>query len=234
LNLAQLSEFSLLLVPVGMAAGDLTAYEGSVISYAMMLSVLFATYGIKYNYQFAQLLGRIFSRLSATVAKDSTREPRLENIASPSDRPAKIAILGYHTNTEALIRKIKAERPEWLKDILVIDYNLENHPQIEAYGVKVAYGDIGNFETLRHYGIDRIPIVLSTISDTFLRGTSNQELMGEVKKVNPEVLFITTALRAEKSDEFMRQGAFACVCPPTDAAPSYMRHIERAKNKIVR
>jgi Kef-type K+ transport system membrane component KefB len=228
LNLAQLSEFSLLLVPIGISSGALTVREGSVISYAMMLSVLFATYGIKYNYQFAQIAERLLRRWKTTATRGPEHMPELSSAAPHGAHSAEIVMLGYHSNAEALIRRIKTDRPQWLEKILVIDYNLKNHEKIKMHGVAVAYGDISNPETLRHYGIDKAAVVISTISDTFLRGINNKTLIVTIKSLNPKVLFIATTLEVEKIDEFVCAGAFACVCPPADAAPIFIRHIEEA------
>jgi Kef-type K+ transport system membrane component KefB len=229
LNLAQLSEFSLLLVPIGTSTGALTVRDGSIISYAMMLSVLFTTYGIKYNYRFAQFVERLF-RMQDRFRRRSSAEVSDATSAVDHHR-AEIIMLGYHTNAEALIRRIKSDRPEWLSKILVIDFNLKNHEKIRAHGVAVAYGDISNPETLRHYGIEKASVVLSTTSDTFLRGITNKALVDTIHGLNPKALYIATTLDVEKVDEIIERGAFACVCPPDDASPEYIRHIQAALGK---
>lgn len=230
LNLAQLSEFSLLLVPIGTSTGALTVKEGSIISYAMMLSVLFTTYGIKYNYRFAQFVERlIFHRQEQRSCRPTAA---VSDEASAVDHPAaEIIMLGYHTNAEALMRRIKSDRPEWLSKILVIDFNLKNHEKIRAHGVSVAYGDISNPETLRHYGIEKASIVLSTTSDTFLRGITNTALIDTIHGLNPKALYIATTLDVDKINDFLEHGAFACVCPADNASPVYIQHIQAALAK---
>jgi hypothetical protein len=227
INLAQLSEFSLLLVPVGIANGALTVEEGSVISYGMMLSVLLSTYGIKYNYPIALRVSRVL-HLKAEPITASIPVPALDVDESGHMASPDIVLLGYYTNAEELIRHIKRHKPELIPKILVVDYNLKNHAKIQAHGLRVAYGDISNLDTLRRLGVNRASIVLSTIDDTFLHGTSNAALLHQVKITNSKAQFIATAVDAQEAAELVLLGAVACVCPPKDAASAYLQCIETA------
>lgn len=105
--------------------------------------------------------------------------------------------------------------------LLVIDINLKNHPVIKWMGIEVAYGDISNPETLRHHGIDQAEVVLSTVADTYLRGTSNLRLLQMVLSPNPRVRFIGTASNAEETQALLLKGAFGAVCAAESAAPEY-------------
>ena len=139
-----------------------------------------------------------------------------------------VVLLGYFVNAEGLVNALKKENPELIKKILVIDFNLKNHPKIKAHGLNVVYGDIGNPETLRHFGIDNAKVVISTISDLFLRGTSNEDLLDFVKSMNPQIRFISTAETEEKKVSLRKRGSYAVVSPPDMTAPEYIRMITEA------
>ncbi len=230
INLSQLSEFTLLIVPIGYASGALSIEETSTISYALMLSVLLSSYSIKNNYRLAAYIA---SRLG--LKGRTTREKRsvagVEGDQKGYEHGAEIIMLGYFLNTEALIRRLKAETPDLLSKILVIDYNLQNHPQIAAHGVRIAYGDISNPDTLRHFGIEKAKVAISTISDTFLRGTSNEKLLKWLKLINPNIVFIGTSDKNELAEDMVKHGAFACVCPPEEAAPKFIEYTRKALEK---
>jgi len=220
INLGQLSEFALLLTPIGRSKGALTTDEAATISYAMMLSVLLASYAIKSNYRVAAGFARLLRRSAPTAA------PRA---ASTEDgRGAEIVMLGFFLNAEAFVERLKQEQPELLPKILVIDFNLKNHPRIAALGLRVAYGDISNPDTLRHFGADKARVVISTISDTFLRNTCNEKLLDELRLLNPEVAFIGTANSAGSATQMVERGAFACIAPPEQAAPRYAEAVIKA------
>ena len=221
INLAQLSEFSLLLVSVGMAQGALGAEDASVISYALMLSVILSTYAIPANYRIAAALARMLGRAGA---KDDT--PAAERAAGNGGAP--IVFLGYYFNAEAIARTLAREAPELLPRFLVIDFNLRNHARIRAHGMRVAYGDVAYPDTLRRNGVAEARVVVSTISDAFLRGIDNAALLAEVRAINREALFVATAPTDEQARALVSSGAFACVSPPAEAAAVYVRAIRDA------
>jgi len=221
LNVSQLSEFSLLLVPVGLAQGVLDAHDAAIVAYALMLSVGLSSYIVRFNHVIAAALERRF------------RVRRLDDTRSAPQNAAhhpegEIVLLGYFQNAEALARELLRSAPELLGKILVVDFNLKNHPNVRAHGMHVAYGDISNPEILRHHGIDRAKVVVSTIDDAFLRGTSNATLVDAVRAINPRARIIVTAPGADAAQELLGRGAFACVAPPSEAAAAYASAIREA------
>ena len=214
INLAQISEFSLLLVPVGIASGALDVSDSAIVSYALMLSVVLSTYAVPVNYRLAARLAKpwlLFSPASAVAHDGSAHAARCD-----------IVFLGYFVNTEALARRLARSAPELLPRILVIDYNLRNHGRIRAHGMRVAYGDVANPESLRHHGVGEASVVVSTISDAFLRGITNGALLDQVRAINRDAKFVATASSDEEAAELSARGAFACVVPPSEAADTYV------------
>ncbi len=225
INLSQLSEFSLLLLPVGIAYGAITQEEASVISYALMLSLVLTPFAIRFNYALARKLAHW-----AHMKNDEYGQDR-HSQADDGHCSAEIYLLGYYLNAEALIRCIKQKRPDLLSRIMVIDYNLHNHDRIRSYGLKVKYGDIGNVETLRHAGIESAQVVVITIANTFLRGTSNERLIDTVRSVAPRAKIISTSVQTEDMTEQTSRGAFVSICDPAQAAQAYLDAIDRAFTK---
>ncbi len=220
INLSQVSEFSLLLLPIGLAQGALTQADAATVSYALMLSMVLSTYGIKYNYPLAFALTRLL---------------RLERGARPAEASpgsahagAEVVMLGYFRNAESLVARLLGAAPDLVDRILVVDYNLKNHAAIQAQGLRVAYGDISNPETLRHHGIQHAQVVLSTVTDNFLRGTSNLELLRQIRSQNPGARFIGTAISAEEKATLQEAGAYAVISPSDESAAAYLESLRRA------
>jgi voltage-gated potassium channel Kch len=115
-----------------------------------------------------------------------------------------------------------------LKRILVIDFNLDNHAAIRAHGFEVSYGDISNPETLRHHGIAHAKVVLSTISDTFLRGITNERLAAEISRINPDARFIATADDARTTALYDAHGIYRTISPPVQSAPAFVSALAAA------
>ncbi len=222
INLSQVSEFTLLLVPIGIASGALNVDDGMVISYGLMLSVVLSGFAIKYNYRLAMILERLL-RIRGEKAAGAPEAPSGETADDDAAHGADIVMLGFFLNAEALVTEIKKTDPELIKRILVIDFNLQNHARIRAHGFRVAYGDISNPETLRHHGILGAKIILSTINNTYLRGISNEDLVDEIRHINPDARVIATADNDDAATELLNRGAFRAVSPPAYAAPAYTR-----------
>lgn len=218
LNLAQLSEFSLLLVPVGLAQGVLDTQDAAVVSYGLMLSVVLSSYIVRYSHPIAAGLERL-------LRLERFDEARVEAADHPG---GEVVLLGFFHNAEALAGELRRSAPEVLPTILAVDFNLKNHPAVRAHGIRVAYGDISNPEVLRHHGLDRAKVVVSTIDDFFLRGTSNAGLLDMVRSINPRARVIVTATGAEAARELAGRGAFACVVPPSETAAAYAGAIREA------
>lgn len=221
LNLSQLSEFSLLLVPVGLAQGVLDARDAAIVSYGLMLSVVLSSYIVRFNHPIAAALER-----GLRLRRLGEAFPRPAHAADHPD--GEIVLLGFFQNAEALARELRRSAPEVLAKILVVDFNLTNHAAVRAHGMRVAYGDISNPDVLRHHGLERAKVVVSTIDDAFLRGTSNAKLVAAVRSINPRARIIVTASGPEAAQELLSQGAFACVAPPAEAAPAYAGAIRDA------
>jgi voltage-gated potassium channel Kch len=79
--------------------------------------------------------------------------------------------------------------------------------------VECHYGDIANVETLRHAGIDRAAVVVSSISDWFLKGIDNERLLRQVRALAPEARVVVTADTLHAAERLYRQGADYVLIP---------------------
>jgi hypothetical protein len=222
-NLAQISEFSLLIIPLGVTYGMLNIEDQMVISYALMLSVVVAAFAIANNYRLAILMERILGLTPKPGASSAQPEA-----TSEQHRRKDIIVLGYFVNTEAIARHIKETNQELLSKILIIDFNIERHKHIEKHGMQVAYGDISNPHTLRELGVSDAKVVVSTISNAFLHGVRNEKLLEEIRVLNPTANIVTTSLSAEGRESLLESGAFACISTPDESAPAFTRAILEA------
>jgi Kef-type K+ transport system membrane component KefB len=222
-NLAQISEFSLLIVPLGLAQGMLGAADQMVISYALMMSVVVAAFAISNNYRLAIVLHRAFSTGAKGPAGGESAG------GGRSQQPVNdIVLLGYFVNADAIARHIAKTSPELLDRILVIDFNIEGHRHIKEYGMRVAYGDISNPHSLRELGVCDAKVVVSTISNAFLHGTRNEKLLQQIRNLNPRANIITTSLSAETREDLLERGSFACISTPDESAPAFTGAIREA------
>jgi voltage-gated potassium channel Kch len=87
------------------------------------------------------------------------------------------------------------------------------YKELQKKGVKVVYGDIGHLETLHHAGIEDVKLVLSTIPDAILSGTSNLKIIQLMKKLCPAAKIIVTAESPAAALMMYREGADYVLLP---------------------
>jgi Kef-type K+ transport system membrane component KefB len=222
INLSQLSVFGTLLLPIGLANGALTIHDQTVILYALLGSVIISAFSIPNNYRLAIAAASKFKKWSKLNRSD------IPDTEHEQDYSADIIMLGYFVNGPAITRYIEKNCPGLLEKILVIDFNTGKIKQMNDTKLRVVYGDISQPDTLRHFGVNKAKVIISTINNAFLKGIRNEDLLEQIQKINPNAKFIVTTLGVAQSEEFMRNGAFACVSTPDESAPAYVTAIQDA------
>jgi hypothetical protein len=205
INLAQISEFSLVIATLGVAAGHIARDTLSVIIFVFVITSVVSTYLIKYS-------DAIQKATAAALKKIGFREIRSAEVEDESTPGKEIAILGFHRTASSLLSEIldgdSGGQEASLKDrIIVVDFNPEIHESLQSMGVKVVYGDIGHMDTLHHAGIHDVKIVISTIPDTILVGTDNLKIIRHMQDLCPHAKIIVTAESIERALKMYAEGA---------------------------
>ena len=81
------------------------------------------------------------------------------------------------------------------------------HTKIAALGPTVRYGDLCNNETLHHSGVDKARVIVCTIPDDVLKGTTNLRIVRAARHVNPEAIIIANAIELSDSHALYEAGA---------------------------
>ena len=101
-------------------------------------------------------------------------------------------LLGFHRAASSLMAEFEQQQIP-LQDLSVIDFNPQVQKTLTARGAKVRYGDISHREILAQCGIADAKIVISSLPDSVLKGTSNERLVRDVRALNPNAQIIATA-----------------------------------------
>ncbi len=211
LNLAQVSEFSLVILGLGVGFGHITPELQGTLLAAMLLASVVSTYLITFNDAIARALVRATRRIFRRVGSHEPAENEAErrHLAEARD----VVLLGCYRDGLALLDKVEAELPELTKRILVIDFNLQLKEKIESAGFAWAYGDLAHPETLVHLGLERASVIVSSIPDTFLKGTTNRRLFMHAQTIAPQAHFVVTAEGASQEEDLHALGAQDVVIP---------------------
>jgi Kef-type K+ transport system membrane component KefB/voltage-gated potassium channel Kch len=217
INLSQISEFALVIFTLGVTYKHISPAANSLILYTVLLTAVISTYGILYNHGIATRLAGLLSALGlrrwAGAAPAAATASADGDGGSDEDSGRDVFLLGVSREGLAFVQYLTRTAPA-LKDRLVaIDFNPEMLERLRAQGVEHHYGDIASMATLEHTGIGRAAIVISGISDWFLKGTSNLQILRSVRSLAPAARVIVTGDTAEGAQELYVAGADYVMVP---------------------
>ncbi|TAK91664.1 MAG: cation:proton antiporter, partial [Verrucomicrobia bacterium] len=145
-NLAQMSELSLVLLAIGAAAGDVSAETKNITAFAFALLAVDSTYAILANDFILRKTSPWLTKLGLLDLHQTASE------AAHAHKPARIFLLGFSWTASSLLEEISCDKPALLTDLLVVDFNPHVNEMLRARGVRVTYGDISQRATLHHAG----------------------------------------------------------------------------------
>jgi len=189
INLCQVSEFSLVIVALGVKARDVHTLTQGVVAYAFAFLAIVSSYTIVRN-------EAVLRRFSPWLLKLGA--PDLGQAAGPTDeagakRGRPIQILGFFWTASSLVEEFARHAPDLLQEISVIDFNPQVNDELRRRCIPVTYGDISQRDTLLHAGADRASIILCTIPNGLLKNTTNLRLVQQLRGINPNARIIAHA-----------------------------------------
>jgi len=221
LNLAQISEFSLVIVAIGINYGHVNEDVMTIVLFTLMITFLVSTYMITYSHKLYLFADPVLKKLRLSDAKMKDEEA----VEAEAHRP--ILFLGFYRIASHLLQAVEKQNPSIKEKIEVIDFNPDVHQKLNRHGVKCVFGDLGNTGTLTECGLESAKVVVSTIPDTILKGTSNLALLNYTKKVNPKARVIVTAESMEAAKKLWTAGADFVILPHLEAAEKTATLLEK-------
>ncbi len=202
LNLAQMSEFSLVIMSLGANYGHVSEGLSSTVLASMLVTSILATYIIQFNDTLTRALMRAVPILNVQEKGLQTEKTRRRE--SPK---RDIVLLGCYRAGMAFLDAIETRASHLKERVLVVDFNAALKDHLESRGFHWVYGDLANPETLDHWGIVDASSVICSISDTFLKGTTNRRLLAQLKRMAPQAQLIMTAEEIQEADILRKEGA---------------------------
>jgi len=205
INLAQMSEFSMVIAAIGLGDGHIEERMVSALIFVFALTSVTSTYMIEYSHQLQALFGGWLRRVGFRDLDDLSGAP------ADSEQHKDVVLLGFFVEASALVHEYELEANDGphpvLDRLLVIDFNPEVHAELRRRNIACVYGDISHMETLRHADIEEAALIVSTVPDTVLKGTDNLELLRKSRRLCPRAKVIVTAGRTASALDLYEAGA---------------------------
>jgi Kef-type K+ transport system membrane component KefB len=226
LNLAQISEFSLVILALGAGYGHVSQRVQSLVLLSMLLTSVLATYIILFNAQLAGLILAAFEKIG--LRERGHADPGQGARADGWD----IVVLGCFREGEALLDVIAERAPELRNRILVVDYNPLLDKKLARKGFRWVYGDLAHPETLEHLGIEHAETIICPISNTFLKGTTAQRLLRQLQRLAPKAALVMTADDEQTAAALQQAGAARIIHPPRLAADRLFAVLKETSSRL--
>jgi Kef-type K+ transport system membrane component KefB len=218
-RLSQISEFSLVIAFLGVQFGHIGGALNGAVIFAFVITALLTPWLFRQADALHDALGPWLARIGfATPVAGGEGDAEAHELA----------LLGFHRTASSLLHEIGRSSPELLPRTIVVDFNVGIHRRIAALGPKVVYGDLANTETLHHTGVDKAKVVVCTIPDDLLVGTTNRKLVAAVRHMNPHGIIIANAIETRESQRLYEAGADYVFLPRVEIAQAVQLAVLKA------
>ncbi len=219
INLAQISEFSLVVIQTGIVASHIKTETANAASFAFVVLAVVSTFIMARS---GEITKGLIGPLKKLGLRDLDHTHHAEGHEGGHGETNRIVILGFFRAASALVSQIERQNEALLEQITVIDFNPNVFRILNERGVHVIYGDISNVDTLVHAGIGKAEIIILSVPDSLLVGANNEKLTRHVRALNPKARIVATAdLLSNVSDLYEAGADYVTVTRLTDAGELY-------------
>jgi Kef-type K+ transport system membrane component KefB len=233
LNLCQVSEFSLVVLALGAQAGHLgSPSTRGIVALAFTLLAVVSTFGMAKS-------DGLVRALIPWLKKHGLRD--LDQMAGDAGIPrgtshrgsARIVFVGFFRTASSLLEELQRHDPELVADIAVVDFSPVARDGLLKRRVPVIYGDVSHRDTLVHAGVDKAEVLISTVPDSLLKGTTNARLVRLLRDLNPNAKIIATADVLAQAAELLDAGADYVNVPRLRQAGDLLEAVRAAREGLL-
>ncbi len=196
LTVAQISEFSLVMVALGVAVGHVPQTTLSLVTLVGMVTIAGSTYMILGA-------GRLYSKISPFLSCLELRKTKTEPITR--EGAYNTLLFGYHRVGRDFVEAFQ----KLGRKFLVVDFNPETARVLQREGTPFKYGDVTDAGFLEELHLKEVGLIVSTVPDF----EANLFLVDKVKAANPRAAVIVLSHNVAESRELYQRGATYVVMP---------------------
>jgi Kef-type K+ transport system membrane component KefB len=222
INLAQVSEFSIVIASLGFTQKPAPQIPADVVTVVIMtfaITAVLSTYMINASHRVQKVLS---GGLKLFRIKDLDAAPTGEEVHE--ERKETVVFLGFFRDASSVLHEFETDAAdgdasEFLHKILVIDFNPTVMRELRRRKISCIYGDIAHADTLRHASIENAELVISSITDDILRGTNNLRMLKNIRASSPHARVVLTTEHIPQALHFYEAGADFVYIPRLHSAP---------------
>ena len=209
LTVAQISEFSLIIVAMGLSLGHLEREVVSTIVVVAVVTMTLSTYMIMYAEKIYKRIGKFLKVFERAITVEQA-------LASENEFSGHTVVVGYgksgKTIAKYLIRKGH--------DVLVVDFNPKIFGLLTAQKIPVLFGDISDTDILSASNVAKAALVVSTANGL----AENLSLLEYLRTKRSKAMVVMIAQTKSEAIKLYEFGA-SYVVLPSAVAGEHIRHV---------
>jgi Kef-type K+ transport system membrane component KefB len=216
LNLSQISEFSLIVLVMGVNVGVVSQGPLSIMAFVAVLSIISSSTLISQSnkiYKIFKPLMHIFEHKKRVHALEANVKSELQN---------HVIVIGAHRTGGPVVKYLKKAGIPFV----VMDFNPHLVKDLREKGIEVVYGDVGDPEVLDGLNLDLARLVISTATSM----GDNLILLEELKRRKSGATIIVRAEDKVQGEELKIMGADYILSPETVASAYLVNKIKKIVN----
>ena len=198
LTVAQISEFSLIIIALGVKVGHLSNEILSFVTIIALVTIAGSTYMILYA-------NKIYPYLSKYLGIFERKGKKVDEHRYHKDEIYDIILFGYDRVGYDILQSFKRIK----KKFLVIDFDPETITKLAKEGFDCKYGDANDSELLGELDFSKTKMVASTIHDL----DTDILLISKIREFNKKVIIIVVSHQIDEAIKLYDAGATYVLMP---------------------
>jgi len=194
-TVAQISEFSLILIALGVTVGHLTNEILSLITIVGLITIAGSTYLILYSNKIYPHLEKYLSIFERKKVKENEEEFKGYGVV----------LFGYNRIGYDLLKSFRKLK----KKILVVDYDPETITELSKKGIECRYGDVDDEEFLSELNLIKTKMIVSTIPEF----ETNLLLTNKIRQINKNAIILVVSHNIEEANALYKAGVTYVIMP---------------------
>ncbi len=192
LTVAQISEFSLILIALGVRVGHLSVEILSFVTIIGLITIAGSTYMILYSHKIIPIINPLIKKLERKDLVDESTHGKLS---------FKYVLIGANRIGQILLNYISKSQ------VLIIDHDPNKILDLKRQGYNALYGDVTDIELLKSIDFSKTKTIISTVP-----GFDNNTLITSIVK-GKNTQLIATATNKQEAEKLYEHGISYVIIP---------------------
>ena len=214
LTVAQISEFSLILIAMGVKAGHIMfekisgslIHIPSLVTLVGLITIGGSSYMILYSEKLYKLLEKPLSFFERKNLKEEEQKKVFYDYVLIGENRIGFSIM------ELFLKK----------NYLIIDFNPVRVSKLKSKGINCIYGDAANSNFVEELYLDKAKMIVSTVKDV----DTNLMLVSKIREKNKKTILVVVCNRVSEVSVLYKAGADLVIVPNISAGKSLAKIIE--------